>query len=251
MTSIMHRPRSTQPSEFSGQQSGKDDAQRNVPRMSTTDNANAIAVHATSSGDALSPPPPMPGMLGTGGELATLPGFFLDANPSSTSSSFASQGQASGQHTSAAEAIAGLGMGRGIFEDPAVLALAAQPFDPRTDFGLDLSNNEALAALDPSKHPSTPALPSSSATASSAIPANPRNPVSSATQASSLAGRALSDLDLTSAAGILQFPELPSSLLDQAPEYEYVSAVHEREYGYLITDPAYFFAVGTHAGKCV
>lgn len=33
----------------------------------------------------------------------------------------------------------------------------------------------------------------------------------------------LAEFDLTSIGGVLQFPELPASLLDQAPEYEYVS----------------------------
>jgi len=75
----------------------------------------------------------------------------------------------------------------GLLDDPAVLALVGQSSHMEsTDFELNL----AAQAL------------------SSQVVEDAPGP--------------FSDLDLTSA-GTFQFPELPASLLDQAPEYEYVS----------------------------
>lgn len=84
---------------------------------------------------------------------------------------------------------------RGHYDDPGSLALTQQPHDLYST-GIDLS-------FDTSTH---------SSFAPGVLPAG----------ASSHMGNAVSDLDLASS-GMLQFPELPASLLDQGPEYEYVS----------------------------
>lgn len=82
----------------------------------------------------------------------------------------------------------------GLMSDPAVLALVGQSSQlNQADYGLDIAAAQAMSSQ-------------SHLAEDAAAPGH------------------LSDLDLSSAA-TFQFPELPASLLDQAPEYEYVSRV--------------------------
>jgi hypothetical protein len=76
----------------------------------------------------------------------------------------------------------------GQMEDPAVMALVGQPSQLEASYGLDVAAAQGISS-----------------------------------QLDDAPGH-LSDLDLSSAA-TFQFPELPASLLDQAPEYEYVSVI--------------------------
>lgn len=79
----------------------------------------------------------------------------------------------------------------GLFEDPAVLALISgqQSTQLESDYELNMAAQASLSAQ--------------------------------LSEENNIPGQ-FSDIDLTSAA-TFQFPELPASLLDQAPEYEYVS----------------------------
>jgi hypothetical protein len=303
MTTVMQRPRSTQPGgemNSSAQRSHDDAFNRSVPRMSsssstitpngnsfnTNDNLTNNDTSNENGGRALSPPPSLPGTF-LGGHSGEIAGgyhhgqdFFLEhsgsvGNPSSSLTSALTPGAPQDGAANADNAFNTLNFARGIFEDPAILALATQHLGPRIEFSLDLSGDqdegemmaEDVRQFDPSSL-SIPTSSSSSAAkqlasiqdnlnaslssssaaesarastsyprspstflASNVLTSNPSihpkpsplhhlEPISSS---ANIAGStAISDIDFTSM-GLLQFPELPASLLDQAPEYEYVS----------------------------
>lgn len=302
MTTVMQRPRSTQPgSEMnpSTQRSHDDSFSRSVPRMSsststitpggnsfnTNDNLANNDTSNENGGRALSPPPSLPGTFSgeqsgeVGGDYPHGQDFFLEhsgdvSNPSSSLSIALTPGAPQDGTANANNAFSTLHFARGIFEDPEILALATQHLNPRIDFSLDLPSeqddgeiirSEEIGTFDPSSLSiptssssfaakqlasiqdnlnanlsmsenarASPSLPRSPSTilASNMLTSNPSiqpqhssphrpDPSSSANIAGSTA---ISDIDFTSM-GLLQFPELPASLLDQAPEYEYVSNI--------------------------
>lgn len=300
MTTVMQRPRSTQPGgemNSSAQRSHDDAFNRSVPRMSsssstitpggnpfnTNDNLANNDTSNENGGRALSPPPSLPGTF-SGGHSAEMAGgyhhgqdFFLEhsgnvGNPSSSLATGLTPGAPQESDANADNASSTLNFARGIFEDPAILALATQHLGHRIDFSLDLVGDqdggemmpEDVGTFDPSSL-SIPIPSSSSAAkqlasiqdnlnaslsasesvrhstsyprspstflASNVLTSNPSthpnpSPVHHSDPSSSSANiagsTAISDIDFTSM-GLLQFPELPASLLDQAPEYEYVS----------------------------
>jgi hypothetical protein len=192
MTTLMQRPRSTQPNDllYNDRSHSRNGSHSYLAPLSPTSQLPGTSSHLADQFSSLQRE-----LLGeTSASSSTL-------DMAGTSSSLSS-GIGAEHSTLYAAGVRGrveAGMERrergdeshasvGLMEDPAVLALVGQSSQlEQSEYGLDIATAQAVS--------------------SNLIEDAPGH---------------LSDLDLSSAA-TFQFPELPASLLDQAPEYEYVS----------------------------